>query len=426
MNSMLKKTRKRILICGLALISTVAFAQKKEMRRAERAVSSEKFSEAITHLNEAEGLLSGADNSMKADFYKLKGDALLGLAGRTNYAKAKEAGEAYLQAIELKPGLKLGLDVPFQNLRSVIVNSAVEDQNNENFKEAAEKMKVAYDIVKDPSDLYFAGMFMINAQNYDSALEYFETLLDMGYTGETTEYVATDKDSQEVIPFSDKESRDFALKTGQYINPDTRKTPSKRGELLRFITLIYREKGDSDKVKEVLKSARLENPDDRDLIMLDAEYSYEEGDIQNYNKLIRQMIASDPENPDLFFNLGVRSQEMGEKEDAITYYERAIELDPKKESPMINLAILKLSAEEPLIEEMNSLGMSAADNRRYEELKAQREDIYRDVVPLLERANKINPKNIEVIRTLMNIYGQLGDDAKVEEMRAKLSALGAE
>lgn len=117
---------------------------------------------------------------------------------------------------------------------------------------------------------------------------------------------------------------------------------------------------------------------------------------------------------------------MGEKEDAITYYERAIELDPKKESPMINLAILKLSAEEPLIEEMNSLGMSAADNRRYEELKAQREDIYRDVVPLLERANKINPKNIEVIRTLMNIYGQLGDDAKVEEMRAKLSALGAE
>lgn len=426
MNSIFKKTRKRILITGLALVSTVAFAQKREMRKAERSVKSEKYSEAIEYLDEAEGMIPSSDKNMRADFYKLKGDALLGLAGKTNHFKAKEAGEAYLQAIELRPGLKLELDVPLQNLRSVIVNAAVEDQDSDKFEEAAQKMKIAYDIVEEPADLYFAGMFMINAGNYDDALVYFEDLLDMGYTGETTEYVATEKESGEVIPFEDEESRDFALKTGQYTEPDTRMSPSKRGELLRFITLIYREKGESEKVKKVLKSARLENPDDKDLIMLDAEYSYEDGDIANYNKLIRQMIASDPENPDLFFNLGVRSQELGEKEDAITYYEKAIELDPDKPSPLINLAILKLSGEEPIIEEMNSLGMSAADNKRYEELKEEREDIYKSVVPLLERANKINPKNIEVIRTLANIFGQLGNEAKVEEMRARLNTLGAE
>src|SRR5690554_585056 len=114
---------------------------------------------------------------------------------------------------------------------------------------------------------------------------------------------------------------------------------------------------------------------------------------------------------------------MDEKKYTINYYERTIEREHKKESTMINRAILKLSAEEPLIEEMNSLGMSAADNRRYEELKAQREDLYREVLPYLEQAGKINPNNVEVLQTMMNIYSQLGDDAKYNALKTKVDAL---
>lgn len=420
------KTRKRILIVGMALATTFAFAQKKEIKKAERAVKSDKFSEAISTLEEAEGLIANADDNTKADFYKAKGDALLGLAGRTNVSKALEAGEAYKQAISIKPAMKLTLANSLANLRSIVVNSAVEDQNAEKFEAAAKKMKSVYDIIGEQDDLYFAGMFKISAKNYDEALEYFETLLQKGYTGQKTEYVATDKETNEVIVFEDEKTRDLSMKTGQYSKPEARQTPSKKGELLRYITLIYREKGDNDKVKQVLKTARQENPDDKDLILLDAEYSYESGDLVNYNKLIDEMIAADPDNPELYFNIGARSQEIGENEKAIEYYEKAIKLDPKYEAPLINLAILKLAKEAPLIEEMNGLGMSAADNKRYEELKVQRENIYKEALPLLEKASNLNPKNIEVIRTMQNIYGQLGNEAKQKEMNAKLDALGAE
>lgn len=420
------KTRKRILIVGMALATTFAFAQKKEIKKAERAVKADKFSEAISNLEEAEGLIANADDNTKADFYKTKGDALLGLAGRTNVSKALEAGQAYQEAIKIKPAMKLTLANSLANLRSVVVNSAVEDQNAGKFDAAADKMKSVYDIIGEQDDLYFAGMFKINAKKYDDALKYFETLLQKGYTGQVTEYVATDKETNEVIGFEDEKTRDLSMKTGQYINPETRQTPSKKGELLRYITLIYREKGDNEKVKQVLKTARQENPDDKDLILLDAEYSYESGDLANYNKLIQEMIAADPENPELFFNLGARSQEIGENEKAIEYYEKSIKLDPKFEAPLINLAILKLAKEAPLIEEMNNLGMSAADNKRYDELKAEREDIYRDALPLLEKASNLNPKNVEVLRTMSNIYGQLGNEAKQKEINAKLSALGAE
>ena len=76
-----------------------------------------------------------------------------------------------------------------------------------------------------------------------------------------------------------------------------------------------------------------------------------------------------------------------------------------------------------MVEQMNALGNSSADNKKYDELKEQRKQIYTETVPYLTKALELNPNNSEVIRTLMNIYGQLGEDAKYKEMKAKLDAM---
>jgi tetratricopeptide (TPR) repeat protein len=155
----------------------------------------------------------------------------------------------------------------------------------------------------------------------------------------------------------------------------------------------------------------------------DADMSYKMGDIARYNELMSQIVASDPENPEIYFNLGVGSAEIGNKEEAIKYYEKALELNPEYEAALINIAVLKLSGEDALVEEMNSLGNSKADNQKYDELKQKRSDIYTETLPYLERALKLKPDSQEVVRTLMNIYGQLADDAKYKEMKAKLESL---
>lgn len=420
------KTRKRILIATLALTSTFAFAQKKELRKAERAVKTEKFYDALDHLEDAEGQLGAADEEMKIDYYKLLGDASLGAAASSNFAMAKQAAEAYGKAIDLNPDLKKSIQKSIADIRFIARNSAVEDQENGKFKEAAEKMKVIYNLGEDQSDLYFQGMFLVGAKEYSEALKIFEKLMDSGYTGVETEFVATDKETGEVVAFANQQQRDFSVKTGEFVAPTTRKTPSRKGEILRYVTLIHRQEGNDDRAREILRSARAENPDDIDLIMIDAEYNYEQGNHAKYNELMKTVIASDPDNPELYFNLGARSQEIGDKDQALKYYEKAIELKPEYESALINLAVLKLSYEQPLVEEMNNLGMSAADNKRYEELKTERENLYKETLPLLEKVLKINPKNVEVLETLANIYGQLGNDAKREEMKSKLQALGAE
>ncbi len=411
--------RTRFLIAGLALMTTVSFAQKREIRKAEKAIKSNQYNEALDYLKEAEPTLGSADNSMKAQFYAARGEAIFGV-GKNDHAKLLAATEAFQTAISLDPAIEGQLSAQLQNLRASLINGAVKDQNAQNYKQAIEKLYASYVTSKDPSDLYFAAGNAVNGRDYKTALEYYQMLLDMDYTGEEEEYVATDKVSGEVKSFDNKNLRDLAVRAGEYIKPETQKTESKKGEILRNMTLIYIEEGNTDKATALMKAARAESPDDVYLMRADADMSYKMGDVTRYNEIMKKIVASDPTNPELYFNLGVGSGEIGDKEKAIEYYEKTLELKPDHEGALINIAVVKLSGEDKLVEEMNSLGNSAADNRKYDELKKQRQAIYAETVPYLERAHKLNPNNKEVIRTLMNIYGQLADDDKYQEMKAKL------
>src|SRR5690554_965034 len=412
----------RILITGLALATTVAFGQKKEIRKAERAIKSSKYTEAIDHLNEAQGMIGSMDNDLKAQFYAVRGEAIMGTAGQ-DANKLKSAAAAFSEAITISPNIEPQIADQLQNLRSALINAAVKDQNAENYVPAAENLWASYGISQDPSDLYFAAGNMVNAKNYDKALEYYQMLLDLNYTGETTEFVATSKETGEVEAFESENLRNIAVRSGEFIKPETRVTASRKGEILRNMTLIYIEQDQKDLARELMKQARTENPDDVYLMRAEADMSYNMGDIVRYNELMGKIVASDPENPEIYFNLGVGSAEIGEKEKAIEYYTKALEFNPNYEAALINIAVVKLSAEDKMVEEMNKLGNSAADNKKYDELKKQREDIYAETVPYLEKALKLKPNNPQVLRTLMNIYGQLGEDAKHKEAKAKLDNL---
>lgn len=415
----------RILITGLAFVSAISFGQKKEIKKAEKAVSSNKYSEAITYLNEAEALLANADNDTKAQFYAVKGQALYGTGG-TDYTKLKASADAFSTALSLDPKMEAQLTEPLQNLRAALINGAIKDQNAQQYKQATEKLYSSYMLTKkDTSDLYFAAGNAVNGKDYDTAINYYQMLLDQGYTGATKEFVATNKETGEVEPFESENLRNIALKTGEFIKPEVRVTESRKGEILRNMTLIFIERGDTEKATSLMKTARAENPNDVYLMRADADMSYKMGDVARYNELIEKIVASDPDNPELHFNLGISNDQLGNKEKAMKYYTKALELKPDYEAALINIAALKLSNEDKLVEAMNSLGNSSADNKKYEELKKERENSYKEALPYLEKAHQINASNQNVLKYLMNIYGQIGEDAKYKEAKAKLEALEA-
>ncbi|MDX1462525.1 MAG: tetratricopeptide repeat protein, partial [Marinirhabdus sp.] len=211
--------------------------------------------------------------------------------------------------------------------------------------------------------------------------------------------------------------------TGKYTNPDERMATSVKGDILRGVAIIYTSKGQNDKAMKVMKEARAENPDDVSLMRAEADMVYQMGDMEAYSKLMEKIIASDPENPELYYNLGVGSAKNGQTEKAIEYYKKALKYDPNYAAAMINISATMLGQETAIVEEMNGLGMSKADNARYDVLKEKRKQLYMDVIPYLESAMKLRKDNVELVRTLMNIYDQVGMDAKSKEMKAKLAQM---
>ena len=147
------------------------------------------------------------------------------------------------------------------------------------------------------------------------------------------------------------------------------------------------------------------------------------GDMAAYNKLMAEIIKTDPTNPELYYNLGVGSAKNGDSEKAIEYYKQALKHNPEYAAALINISATMLGQETAIVEEMNSLGMSKADNERYDVLKQKRKDLYGQVIPYLESAVNLRADNIELVRTLMNLYDQVGNDSKAKAMKAKLQQM---
>lgn len=413
----------RILTAALAMFTVVGFAQKREIRRAGKAVEKGEYQEAKDYLNQAEAELSGADQDEKADYYLYKGYALIGSGENVATADLMAAAEAFKKAEEL------GHDEAQEGLiaaSNAMVNAAIADQNAQKYGEAAEKLYAGYQLNKqDTVYLYYAASNAVNIQDYDKALEYYEELKELGFSGEQTIYTAVNKETGEREQMSSEQQRDLFVKSGNYIDPKDEVSESKKGEIAKNIALIYIEKGEDEKAIAAMEDAKKENPNDLNLMQAEADMYYRMGDMNKYREIMEMIVSQNPSDPILYYNLGVSAAEMGDTERAVDYYKKAIELDPSMNNARVNIAYVILSQERPLVEEMNSLGMSEEDTKRYEELSAKRQKLYEDAIPHLEAVLERDPSNVEAARTMMNIYYQLNQPEKAEEMKQKVAEIEA-
>ena len=98
-------------------------------------------------------------------------------------------------------------------------------------------------------------------------------------------------------------------------------------------------------------------------------------------------------------------------------------MDPTYEPTDLNLASMILDGEADIVDQMNALGNSAAENRKYDALKQKRESIFLEAVPFLETLVDINPKNKDALTTLKNIFGTIGDTVNFKKYRDMLDNL---
>lgn len=404
---------KRITLITLLLLFNFSFSQKKELRKAQKLYDAGDVSGASQLLEENQSLFENADQKVKPGY-----DFLTGKIAQNN----KEFQRAYDLFTSLKDVASIKEEVMEQlNLLSAdIVNSAIDDNGGGDFKSSTEKLYLAYliDPELNKDYLYFAASSAVNAEMYDVALEYYDQLKEMAYTGVVTKYYVTEVESGVETEVTESEY-DLYKKSKSYENVREEDTPSKFPEIVKNIALIHAQRGDNEKAMIAVQEARLSNPTDLNLILTEANIYIQLDEKAKFQSLMNEAIAQDPDNANLYYNLAVVTADLGEKEAARAYYEKAIEKDPNYENAYLNLVALILEGEQTIVEQMNSLGTSAAENAKYDALKLDREEIYKECVPILKSLIEIG-ENEDAIKTLMNIYGTLGDNEGYKEMKTLL------
>lgn len=420
--------KKQIVVALAFLITTLSFAQKDELKAAEKAIKSGNFADAKTAINSAESLINSADNKTKAKFYFLKGQALYanGTGSIEDQEKAIESFKT-LKEIETADG-KIKYSDDASEIKQAMLNNFLTKANSalesKNYMVSSANFEKAYRLSpKDTLYLFYAASTAVTSQDFDTSLKYYEELRDLGYQGEEIIYEATNKATGEVEAFPNKALRDVSLRSGTHVAAKDNKSGSKSAEIIKNIALIYVNKGENEKAISAMKEARKENPDDLNLILNEANVQIKMGNKEEFKKLINLALEKDPNNAELLFNLGIVAADSGEKEAARSYYEKALKINPDYPEVYNNMAVLVLSEESEIVEQMNSLGSSAADNKKYDELKEKRNDMYKKAIPYLESTLRLKPDSVQAAETLMNIYSAMGETEKFKAMKAKVAEL---
>jgi len=406
--------KKLFLLTITFLVCQFNYSQKKELKSVDKLLKSGDFISAKASLELVSDMITTSDDKTKAKFYYLK--------GLSNYQNGDASFENKLLSIksfntvkEIEENTSKLYTDKIEDILSNLFNSFVNDSKSaleiKNYEQSYKNLEAAYNVSKkDTLYLYNAALVATEAKSYEVALNYYEALIEIGYTGVSINYYATENDSNEEQVFQDEKSRNFSVDViGTHNSPRDEMAKSVEIDILRSIAAIYRSKEDFDKSLYYLEKAKIIDSNDINLILLESNVRWEMGNVDKYQELVSKALDIEPDNVDLIFNLGVVNADKGNLSEAIDFYDKAIKLNPAYTKAYLNAAALILDREGEMIKEMNSLGTSTADYNRYDELKIERENLYKSAIPYLIEVYNLENDNISAARTLRNIYSALDD-----------------
>ena len=420
--------KKIILSLTIFSLFQLGYSQKKELKTIDKQIKAGEYENALNTINSIKNLVNAADDKTKAKYYYLKGMA--------RYQNGSGSFDnKVLSIIDFNESKKIefsGTKIytsKIDNIFSDLFNSFINDSRTaleaKNYKNSYMNLEAAFNVSKkDTLYLYNAALVATEAKDYNIALGFYEKLIELGYSGISMNYYAVEKESGREQVFQDEKSRNFSVDViGTHESPRDEMADSVEIDILRSVAAIYKTQENFLKSIEYLEKAKQIDENDINLILLESNIRWEMGEVDVYQSLISKALEIEPNNVDLIFNLGVVNADKGNFDDAISFYDKAIEIEPSYTKAYLNAAALILEKEGPIIEEMNSLGMSTADYNRYDELKIERENLYKSAIPYLEKVYNLENDNLSAARTLKNIYSALGDTEQENKYKVIVAEL---
>ncbi|MBK0381845.1 tetratricopeptide repeat protein [Pedobacter sp. SD-b] len=296
-------------------------------------------------------------------------------------AAFKTAQEAIAKAKELdtkKENTKY-IESSEQNLAIMMQNKGVAAFNKKDYKEAYKSFKFIAD-VKPQDSLFnmYTAIAANSAQMYDEAAKYYQKTIE--------------------------------------VNP---KNPA----LYHELATIYLTKTDTANALKVIEEGRAKHPEFMTLIYDELNIYINRGQAAQQISKIENAISKDPKNKTLYFVAGIAYSANKDLAKAEESYKKALEIDPSYTDAIYNLAVIYINKGNDFINQANKLPNNKASEAKYNSLKKSFETELANALPLLEKARELNPKDVNVLTTLREVYIKLNKLDKAAEVKKALDQM---
>lgn len=161
---------------------------------------------------------------------------------------------------------------------------------------------------------------------------------------------------------------------------------------------LLRRNGSKEEAVKVMDEGLTKFPNDANLLVEKINIYLEAAQYPEALTYVNNLLAVEPKNDGAMFIKGLAYEKIGNEDSVVFYYLKSAELNPKNVKPWNNLGALYVNKANALVEQMNKLGNTSADTKKYEELKLERKELYKKAKPYLEKAKELEPDDAQIVR----------------------------
>lgn len=328
-----------------------------------------------------------------------------------------------------------------------VIYAAIDTTSNEKFKslvpegfpvakEAFEKSK-ELDKDKTPSFISDAmGFPLMNGQ--------ITGALAQSYFNKAITAYQDDKDYKKAFAFTEKtlyfipEDTTILMNAGVFFAPAAeeydkavdliKKYQAKGGKssdaYIVLVDIYYNKKKNNEEALKILQQAKKDYPQNGDFLQTELSIYLNEKKYDIAKQMVEASLKKDPNDAQQLYLLGRLQQETGESEKAKATYSKVLASDPKNFDAAAMLADLYWKDAKVEKDKMSALSNSKADLAKAIELDKIYVEKLKIALPYVEACEKISPDDVNVLYSLLTIYGDLDNQASAARVKKRLKTLG--
>ncbi len=368
-------------------VSALAFAQGKNVTKAENAMKAGNLVEAIKWIEPA---TTHEKTMNKARTWFVRGQifSLIALSDKDsvrnidNEALYKALGsfEKVKELEKENSSMYVLADLELDKLKSGVMNRGVLAYQNDDYETALEEFKIYSDIAPDDTTGYiYAAIMAQQLGKFDVVIERYQKLFQLGYYP---------KDALNIVIYYFNTEFDNPEKALEYVKIAQEKYPDDLGLRKTEIDLLLK----MDKIDEAIEN-------------------------------LKNLIEKEPNNAMLYSFLGMMYDTKGEEDKAMEEYKKALEINPNDKSSLINLAVFYINRGDEINKKAIEMDVTTY-NKKGAAVEAQAKEEWAKAVPLLEKVLENEPEDALALQNLQAVYVKMKEMDKAKKILEKRKELG--